>query len=406
MSNPKSATRRDATIIGVVGSAHFLSHFFQLSVAPLFPFIREELGVTYTALGLVVTVFYVVSGLCQAYAGVLVDRYGARRLLLGGMGLLSASVALVGLVPGYWGLMALAALAGAGNSVFHPADFAILNAKVDPKRLGRGFSFHAFSGTIGYAAAPGAVVSLALMWGWRGALIAVGLAGLGATAAMARGGEILRTPVDHPPAAGAEVAPQTVNYAQILGNFAVVTAFLYLFLLAAAGTAIQIFSVPAMVGAYGIDFGAATAALTFYLIGSSAGMLLGGPIADRFDRPDMVAMGGMAAGAGLMLMIAALPLTLAGVVTALVAAGVCVGATVASRDLLVRSITPRGATGKVFGLVYSGFDLGSAVAPALFGWLIDHDAPRAVFALVALLMAATLLTILRVRAHPVARAAE
>src|SRR5690242_18604066 len=164
--------------MGLIGVAHFFSHFLQLTLPPLFPLLKTVFGVPYVALGLAMTVFYAASGIGQTLSGFLVDRIGALRVLLAGMALFAAAIAGAGLVPSYWLLLPVALLAGLGNSVFHPADYSILNSSVDPRRIGRGYSVHAVSGSLGYAAAPLVVVGLAAHFGWRAALVSIGSVGL------------------------------------------------------------------------------------------------------------------------------------------------------------------------------------------------------------------------------------
>ena len=172
-------------MIGLVGFAHFLSHLFQLTLAPLFPLIKTEFGVSYATLGALVSAFYVSSGLCQFGAGFAVDRFGARPVLLGGIALLAGGVLGCGLMPGVYWLFPLVVLMGIGNGVFHPADFAVLNANVAPQRLGHAYSTHGMGGSIGYAIAPIVSYGLGSTFGWRTALLALGAFGLAALAAFA-----------------------------------------------------------------------------------------------------------------------------------------------------------------------------------------------------------------------------
>jgi MFS family permease len=169
---------KDLRLIGAVGAGHFASHFFQLALPPLFPLLREEFGVGYVSLGLVVSVFYGASSVGQAVSGFLVDRFGARPVLLAGTVALAGATGAAGFAGSLPVLIAIALVAGVGNSVFHPADYAIFNTAVDPKYLGRAYSVHGVAGALGYAASPAAVGGLAALFGWRGALVAVGAGGL------------------------------------------------------------------------------------------------------------------------------------------------------------------------------------------------------------------------------------
>jgi FSR family fosmidomycin resistance protein-like MFS transporter len=387
--------RRDARVIGLIGAAHFVSHFFQLALPPLFPLLREAFGVAYIELGLFMSLFFAASGIGQTAAGFLVDHFGARRVLLGGMALFSASTALAGVVPAFWLLMPVAVLAGLGNSVFHPADYSIFNASVSPTRLGRAYGVHGICGTMGWAVAPAVVVGLAHAFNWRAALIIVGVGGLAATLGISTQHRTLDEGAGRESAHGA-VRGLAGNIA-LLMSAPVLAAFAYFALLATSLIGIQTFSVSAMVKLYDAPLGLATGALTGFLLGSVGGILLGGFFADRTSRHDIVASCGMVMGAVMTLVVASAvpPLSALPVIMAL--AGFFLGCTSPSRDMLVRSATPPGSSGKVYGFVYSGLDLGSAMTPLFFGWLLDRGEPRLVFVVSAVLMVLTIATVLQVR---------
>jgi MFS transporter, FSR family, fosmidomycin resistance protein len=384
--------RNDVRVIGLIASAHFFSHFFQLTLPPLFPLLKEIWGVPYVALGLAMSVFYGASGIGQPISGFLVDRLGAHRVLLGGMALFSASIALAGLVPTYWLLLPVALLAGLGNSVFHPADYSILNASVDPRRIGRGYSVHAISGNLGWAVAPSVVVGLTAQFGWRVALVVVGAAGLAVVSVLATQ---LRAfvgvrPADQPKTtAGREV--------RLLLTAPILSAFAYFTLIATALIGLQTFGVTALMRVYDMPLSLATAALTAFLVGGAAGILAGGLLADRTPRHDIVAVAGLVTAAGFMVLLATGALAPSMLPIVLGITGFCHGATGPSRDMLVRAATPPGASGKVFGFVYSGLDLGSCLTPLAFGWLLDHGDPRMLFVAVGILMLCTIATVVQVR---------
>ena len=393
----RAALRSDVRIISLIAAAHFFSHFFQLTLPPLFPLLKEVWGVPYVALGLAMSVFYGASGIGQTISGFLVDRLGAHRVLLGGMALFSASVALAGLVPTYWLLLPVALLAGLGNSVFHPADYSILNASVDPRRIGRGYSVHAISGSLGWVAAPPVVVGLTAHFGWRVALVTVGAAGLLAACVLATqvrafvGGR----PAERPRStAGREV--------RLLLTAPILSAFAYFAFIATALIGVQIFGVTTLMRIYDTPLGSATAALTAFLVGGASGILAGGLLADRTRRHDVVAVAGLLTAAGFMLLLATGALAPALLPAVLGLTGFCHGVTGPSRDMLVRAATPPGSSGKVFGFVYSGLDLGSCLTPLAFGWLLDHGDPRMLFVAVGILMLCTIATVVQVRrvTHP------
>ena len=378
--------------MGLVGAAHFFSHFFQLTLPPLFPLLKEVFGVPYVALGLAMSVFYGSSGIGQTISGVLVDRLGASRVLLGGMALFAGSIALAGLVPTYWLLLPVALLAGLGNSVFHPADYSILNASVDPRRIGRGYSVHSVSGGLGYAVAPTVVVALAGQVGWRAALVTVGAIGLavaGVLATQLRGGIGRREAEGHRSTVGHDV--------RLLLTAPILSAFAYFALIAAAMIGVQIFGITTLMRIYDTPLGLATWSLSAFLLGGGGGVIAGGFLADRTRRHDAVAVAGLVVAAGFMLLLASGALAASALPAVLAIAGFCHGVTGPSRDMLVRAATPPGSSGKVFGFVYSGLDLGSCLTPLALGWLLDHGDPRLLFVAVAVLMLVTIATVVRVR---------
>ena len=396
--------RDDAKVIGLVALAHGLSHFYQIATAVLFPLIRDDLGVSYAALRATVAVYYVVSGVCQTLAGFAVDRFGARRVLFAGLVLCVAGALLAGLSRTYPMLLAAALLGGLGNSVFHPADFAILNARVDARRLGYAFSWHGIAGFLGYAAAPAAGAALASAFGWRGALLTAALVGAGVVVFLATQRRTLYVePADlQRPVGSGRLAADL----QVLASIPILMCFGYFLLVAVGFIAIQTFGVSTMIALYDVNAALASAALTAYLVGAAAGIFAGGFVAVRFARHDLVAVAGMLGSALLMFVIASawIPAALLGPLFA--ATGFASGVTNPSRDLIVRATTPPGATGKVFGFVYSGLDVGSMLVPVYFGWLLDQGRPSVVFYSVVVALALTILTVLNLPGTRMARAAR
>jgi MFS family permease len=385
------ALRRDVKVIGLVGVAHGLSHFFQIATAVLFPLIKDDLGVSYAALGATVGLYYTVSAICQTLAGFAVDRFGARRVLFAGLGMAIAGAALASLAQNYAMLLAAAVVGGVGNSVFHPVDFTILNARVTKHRLGYAFSWHGIAGYLGFAAAPAYGIAMATAFDWRAALLGAAAIGLAVTALLAvQGGELQAAPARaHPGAPGARALVQAP----------VLLCFGYFVMLGVAFIAMQSFGISAMVQLYGTSVALASAALTANLIGAAVGVFAGGFIAVRTARHDLVAVGGMAASALLVLLLAAAWLPAAALPLLLGVSGFAAGVVNPSRDLLVRAATPAGATGKVYGFVYSGLDAGSIAAPVVFGWLLDRGAPAGVFYAVVGVLALSILTVLRLPAR-------
>ena len=386
---------RDVRVMGLVGSAHSLSHFYQLCLPPLFPFVKAEFGVGYSELGLLATLFYATSGLAQTPAGFMVDRFGARNVLFAGLGLLAAATAAYGLAPGFWGLVPLVMLAGLGNSVFHPADYSILTASVSQPRLGRAYGAHTIGGNLGWAAAPVSALALEALVGWRGALILLGLGGLVALAVIAQGRELLRYEAVKRTGAAEALLP--------LISRPVVLCFVYFVLLAVALIAVQTFLPPLLEQLHGTPLELASVALTAFLLGNSAGILAGSVLADRTTRHDLIVAVGLAGGAIMLLVVAEASLPDMGLVAAITLAGVMVGVTTPSRDMLVRGAAPRGATGRVFGFVYSGLDLGSSLAPLAVGLMLDYGRADLAFWAVAVGLGLAVFTALSLkRATPVA----
>ncbi|KXS30800.1 MAG: MFS transporter [Candidatus Gallionella acididurans] len=115
----------------MIGLTHGTSHFFHLLFPPLFPWLMPAFGLDFSGIGLTVTVFFVISGIGQALAGFAVDSFGPLRVLLFGMSCFLIAGLGLGLLAHTLGdLLAVAALAGLGNSVLHPADYTVLNHKV------------------------------------------------------------------------------------------------------------------------------------------------------------------------------------------------------------------------------------------------------------------------------------
>jgi MFS transporter, FSR family, fosmidomycin resistance protein len=376
--------------ISIVAIAHAMSHFLQLFIAPLFPLLKDDLGVSYTALGAVTGLYYGVSGICQTLSGFATDRFGARRVLLFGITLCVAGALLVGFANSYEALIVAAIVGGIGNSVFHPSDFAILNSRVSPARLGFAYSWHSMAGNLGYAVAPLISVALAALLGWHGAVLVAASVG-----ALVLGLAVYnRDALEVAPTLGGGRHGRVADDIRILLSTPVLMCFGYFLLIAFVFIAMQAFSVTTMVAMYGINVGLASAALTSYMAGSAGGIFVGGFVAARGWRPDRVAASGMGASAVLMLLIglAVFPGMLLPVILAL--AGFAGGITQPSRDLIVRQTTPKGSTGAVYGFVYSGLDLGSVLAPVYFGWLLDGGSASAVFISSAAVLLVTILTVL------------
>ncbi|MGQ0653346.1 MAG: MFS transporter [Betaproteobacteria bacterium] len=380
--------KSDAAVIGLIGAGHALSHFLQLVLPPLFPYMREQLGVSYVELGLVVTVFYAVSAVLQPMAGFVVDRRGGGPVLLAGMALMAGGTLLLGAANGLPLLIAGAVVSGVGNAVFHPADFSILSARVSPPRLGHAFSTHAITGSLGFAAGPIFSASIATLYGWHAALYAAAAVAFCVLLLLwANAGKLGGGPAKKARAPWAEQA-------SVLFSAPILACFLFFVLHTSALTGLMTFGVSAMAEQFRVSTAFASSAITAYMVGAGAGGLAGGFLVVRFHRPNYIAGCGMTLSALLMLAIAAGSIPGAMLPAALAVSGFAVGLTYPSRDMIVRRATPAGATGRVFGFVYTGLDVGSLAVPMFYGWLMDGGSPQAVFYAIFGFTAAALLTVL------------
>ena len=400
IDQPTQSLRRDARVIGVVSLAHGVSHFLQLALPPLFPLLRAEFDVSWTLLGFIAGTFYIASGIVQFGAGFVVDRLGARPVLLGGMTLLVAGTLLGSLAPNPWWLFPCAAIMGAGNGVFHPSDFAILNANVTTRRLGHAYSTHGVGGNLGYALAPIVSFGLGAAFGWRFAMAAMGICGLLVLGVLASQRHILtshRVPDAHLHTLRRSVA--------LFVKPAILLCFLYFVFQTAAAVGLQTFLPSALNAGLAVPLVVATSAVTAYLLGGTAGIVIGGFLAVRTSRHDRVAATGLLLGAALLALIAAKAVPMPWIVPVFVVIGLFIGATGPSRDLIVRNATPKGAAGRVYGFVYSGLDLGAMLGPVWFGIMLDHGLAREVFFVIGGLFVVAIATVVQVRRAVVPRPA-
>lgn len=376
---------RDAQTIGLVGLAHGTSHFHHLLLPPLFPFFITEFGLSYSELGLLVTLFFVVSGMGQALSGFIVDRVGARPILFAAMACFAASSLAAAGASGYAGLMLAAALAGLGNSPFHPVDFTILNKRVSQPRLGHAFSVHGISGNLGWAAAPVFLVGITSATGsWRIAMAAAAGLALAVLAVLVWRREAIDDRLGtwaHPKAADAAAAAGAAEHPMAFLKLpSVWLCFSFFFWTTAALAGVQSFASPALGALYGLPVGITAFVITGYMVCGAIGMVLGGFLVARVQRLERTIALAMAGAALLLGAVATgiLPPLMAAAVVAL--AGIGTGLAGPSRDMLIKQAAPPGATGRVYGTVYSGLDIGFACAAPFFGWMLDHGHPAGVFA--------------------------
>ena len=396
--------RSDAGVIGLVGLAHMTSHFSQLLLAPLFPWLKEAFGVSYAQLGFLMTIFFVVSCAVQALSGFMVDRFGPRPILFGGLALLGFAALGCSISTSYWMLAGFAVVGGIGNGVFHPADYTLLNLKVSPSRLGHAYSVHGITGSLGWALAPALVVSLTFAFSWRIALAAAGVLVFAVFAVLLvvllQRGTLALRPVQAAP--GAQAAGAGLDFLKIP---AVWMCFAFFFWNAIVLSVVQTFAPEAARQLHGVPLALVAVCLTVYMVGAAGGMVLGGFLAADAERCERIvgAGYGLAPGMALLLALGNPPASMVPVLFGLM--GFASGTAGPSRDLLVKRSTPENASGRVYGVVYAGLDIGQAVSPLVFGALMDRGHYRGVLLGLAMMQGVLIVSafnVRRVRRSPLA----
>ena len=402
----KAGLSRDARVIALVAVAHFTSHIHIMLLPPIFGQVKDAFGVSYIQIGLALTAFNVCSAMLQTPAGFLVDRIGPRLMLTAGLIVGSAAIAAAALLPGYWFFIIAYGLMGVANTVYHPADYSILSATVDYRRIGKAFSIHTFAGYLGSGLTPAMVLTCAAIWDWHGAfLFAAGLTFAVGLLVIVAGGVLPR--VVRRPLGPSKIAParsDTKVGLDLLLSAPILRNLLFFFCLAMANGGIQTFTVVGLGAIHGTPASAANIALSGFLLFSAAGVLLGGIIADRTPHHERVAAVGFACTSTMAILMAWVNMPAVVLIAVMSLGGLLNGVIQPSRDMMVRAVTPVGSFGKVFGFVTTGFNLGGMIAPLLYGWLMDRGEPRAIFVIVVAFIFLALVTAIT-RAKPHARAA-
>ncbi|MFZ3116795.1 MAG: MFS transporter [Variovorax sp.] len=397
-SPPENTLRTDAQLIGLVGLAHAISHFSQLILAPLFPWLKDAFNVSYTELGAVLTVFFVVSCLVQAASGFIVDKLGPRPVLFVGLGMLGLAGFGYATAQSYWMLLASAVVGGVGNGVFHPVDYTLFNRKVAPTRLGHAYSVHGITGSLGWALAPAFVVPIALATSWRVALAAAGALALAVLAVLwlYRGVFSLDVKMVQKATGQAAHAPAAGQFA-FLRIPAVWMCFGFFFFYAMVISVVQTFAPVAAGHLHAVPLALVAVCLTVYMVASAAGMVVGGFLASDPSRCERIVGAGFGIAASLALVLAFADFAPVLVPVLFGAMGFASGIAGPSRDLLVKKSTPANATGRVYGVVYAGLDIGQAVAPLVFGRLMDNGRYTAVIVGLALVQGVLIASAFNVR---------
>jgi FSR family fosmidomycin resistance protein-like MFS transporter len=384
------ALSRSTRVNLLLGNGHFLSHFYSLCLPPLFLAWQSAFDVSFTELGLAVALMSGASAVLQTPVGFLVDRHGARRFLIGGALLMSLCITAMGFATSFWQILVLAPLSGMGNSVFHPADYAILSGSMDKDRMGRAFALHTFSGNLGFAAAPPLMALLAITIGWRGSLIMVGLLGVPVAVSIVLQSGILKDQVRHEPTH----AGPTLSGRELLLSRTMLLFFAFFLLGSMAGAGVQSWLITVLYTVKGLTLAVASSALTGDRFGSSIGVLVGGWFADTYQRHILpFAVVFTTISAALTLSVGWLSVPGLVVIALMFGSGLALGASRTPRDVMLKDAAPPGQMGKVFGFVSAGLPLGSALTPVPFGMLIDHGHPQLILVLVAALLLASLLCV-------------
>ncbi|MEK9847958.1 MAG: MFS transporter [Rhodospirillaceae bacterium] len=394
MHSVTAISSSDTKVISLIGLAHFFSHFYQLTLPALFPLMLKVEGLNWAELGTLSATLFVASGISQTPSGFLVDKIGARPMLIGGIFLMSLAMMGFWWADSYPLMLLLAFIAGIGNSVFHPADFSILNGSVDSSRMGRAFSVHHFGGYIGYASAPFLMLALGTEIGWRESVLLVGSLGLAVTILLWVNRPCLRD-------CGIDkgIRPEPIkNEIKALARPSFVMAFLFFAFMAMGSVGLMTLGAGALIQLIDISSKLANGAISLQLTGTIAGVLVGGFIADRITRHDYMTALVVLIGALLLQLFPAFKLADPYVfIPILVIYGLLYGIAGPMRDMVIRSITPAGAAGKVFGFTYSGMDVGSAISGVIFGFLLQKQLPEFVFIGVGLVMLIGVVIVLAAR---------
>jgi MFS family permease len=366
------AGRQEITAVSLVSTAHMISHYHQIVPIALLPFLRPALGVGFVQLAFAITLMNVLSAVAQAPMGFLTDRVGSRLILVAGLAMSGLSYIAVGLYPSYPMLLVAAVFIGIGQAVYHPADYAILSAQVDSSRVGRAFSYHTFAGYVGAAAAPPSMWALASGAGIGPALIVAG------AVAFVIALPLLFSRIDGEKASAMNDATRPDVPLKAILSPTIISFTVFFMMLSLSMGGLQNFSVVALSSLYGLPLAIGNMGLTAYLSGIALGILAGGWIADLTRRHGDVAAGGFALTAVLTFVIATVNL---GVFVVLVmgAVGFLVGLIMPSRDMMVREAAPPGASGRVFGVVTTGFNISGTIGPMLYGFIVQSGQPRLMF---------------------------
>lgn len=390
--------RNDIKILSLVSAGHFCSHFYMLTLPALFIFLNRDLGTSFTLLGAMLSARYVATGMAQIPAGFMVDRFGAKPVLMVGIFVMVTAFALMAFAPNYWVLFLLVVIGGLGDSVFHPADYAILNGSVSETRMGRAFSIHTFAGHLGFSAAPVAITFMATLWDWRMALLVVAGVGYVILVLLLSQWQSLKddsiSPKKRKSKAEGGEDEKLADHARMLMSRPVLVLFAFFAMSTLAGNGLHSFAIPALNALHGTSAVDAGFAVGTYMLVSSFAVLAGGWIADNISRQDRFAAAIYSVSIVTVLLISFFSIHYILLVVFFGLTGFCHGVIRPARDMMVREVTPPGSSGKVFGFIFTGQNVGGAIAPVILGYVLDHYPPQYIFFTSIIFMALCVITIL------------
>lgn len=396
MAELSSVAVRPIRVVGLVGMAHFMSHLFYQALPPLFVLMVVDLDTSYTALGLIMTVYHITTASVATPAGFLVDRIGARNMLVGGLAIQAIAMIAAGFFNSYWALMGLFAASGLAFAVYHPADYSLISGSVQESWLGRAFSIHAFCGNLGNALTPVLVLAIAALWGWQKTFFVIGGCGLLVALLILQQGETLQDGVERrkikkkkSDTGGTSSMKQ--EFALLL-SWPILLCFLFYIISNISIGGLRTYGVAGMVELHDMPLALAGGAIAGYMIGASGGLLVGGFLADRFGARVITAVIGLSVAGILVILIGVVSMPVLMIAGLLALSGFTRGTVQSVRDLLVLSVTPKGSTGKVFAFVYNGSMIGGALVPFVYGLFLDSGRPQAVFLVSGIGMLCALLT--------------
>ena len=401
----------DVRVIGLISLAHGSSHFFHLVLPPMFPWLKDAFALSYAELGLLMSVFFVISCIAQASSGFLVDRIGARPVLFGGVGLLVLAALVYSQSNGYAMLILGAVIAGFGNGIFHPVDYTLINHKVSPPNLPYAYSMHGVTGYLGWAAAPAFMVAIAQFSDWRMAFLSAGLLEVCVLAILwFNKGYLLDNVKERHE--NTNEALQTANPGVVqesafafLKLTAVWLCWIFFFFSMASTSSLQSFAPSALLKIYQVPIDVGSYYVTLLALGSAGGVLFGGYLAAKLQAPERIVSSCLSVTIVMCLLLGTGLIPVSLIPFLFMGLGFGYGVLAPSRDLLVKTVTPKGVAGRVYGIVYSGIDLGAAVGPFIFGFFMDAGLPKALFLGIVLFQLMIIPTVFKVSAGVTAKAA-